>query len=156
MADKSDNAHVLVRPPIALTLAILIGLALHRFIPWPLPSADLPLGWIGGALFVAGLAVLVWSAVTIMRAGSNVPTNQPTTAIVEHGPYGLSRNPIYLGMFIGLIGLAIALNTLWLLFLLLPFVFVIRYGVVAREEVYLERKFGDEYRAYRSRVRRWL
>ena len=59
-------------------------------------------------------------------------------------------------MVLGLIGLAIALNSLWLLLMLVPFALVIRYGVVTREEVYLERKFGDVYRGYRSRVRRWL
>jgi protein-S-isoprenylcysteine O-methyltransferase Ste14 len=89
-------------------------------------------------------------------AGSNVPTNQPTTAIVEEGPYRFSRNPIYVAMFVALIGLAIALNTLWLLVMLVPFALVIRYGVVAREEKYLDRKFGDFYRSYRSRVRRWF
>jgi protein-S-isoprenylcysteine O-methyltransferase Ste14 len=79
----------------------------------------------------------------------------PTTAIVESGPYGFTRNPIYLAMFLGLIGLAIAFDTLWLL-MLVPFGLIISYGVVAREKAYLERKFGDVYRDYRSRVRRWL
>ena len=76
--------------------------------------------------------------------------------IVESGPYRFTRNPIYLGMFLGLIGLAIAFDNLWLLMMLVPFALVIRYGVVAREETYLERKFGDVYRRYHTRVRRWL
>jgi len=71
-------------------------------------------------------------------------------------PYRFTRNPIYLAMFLGLIGLAIAFDNLWLLMMLVPFALVVRYGVVAREEAYLERKFGDVYRGYRSRVRRWL
>ena len=90
------------------------------------------------------------------RAGSNVPTRLPTTTIVETGPYRFTRNPIYLGMFLGLIGLAIAFDNFWLLMMLALFALVIRYGVVAREEAYLERKFGDVYRRYRARVRRWL
>jgi protein-S-isoprenylcysteine O-methyltransferase Ste14 len=98
----------------------------------------------------------VWAIITISRAGSNVPTNQPTTVIVESGPYRFTRNPIYLGMFLGLVGLAIAFDSLWLLLMLVAFALVIRYGVVAREEAYLERKFGNVYGAYRSRVRRWL
>ena len=97
-----------------------------------------------------------WAIVTITRAGSNVPTNLPTTTIIESGPYRFTRNPIYLGMFLGLIGLAIAFDNLWLLMMLVPFALVIRYGVVAREEAYLARKFGDVYCGYRSRVRRWL
>ena len=79
-----------------------------------------------------------------------------TTTIVDTGPYRFTRNPIYLGMVLGLLGLTIALNSLWLLLTLVPFALVIRYGVVAREEAYLERKFGDDYRRYRARVRRWL
>jgi len=90
------------------------------------------------------------------RAGSNVPTKLATTTIVETGPYRFTRNPIYLGMFLGLVGLAIAVDSLWLLAMLAPFALLIRRGVVAREEAYLERKFGDVYRRYRVRVRRWL
>ena len=107
-------------------------------------------------VFALALALVAWAIVTMTRAGSNVPTSLPTTTIVNTGPYRFTRNPIYLGMVLGLIGLAIALNSLWLLLMLVPFALVIRYGVVTREEVYLERKFGDVYRGYRSRVRRWL
>ena len=63
---------------------------------------------------------------------------------------------MYLGAHIGIVGVAIALNSLWILSTLVPSYLVIRYGVVAREEAYLERKFGDAYRAYEARVRRWL
>ena len=107
-------------------------------------------------VFVLALALVAWAIVTITRAGSNVPTNLPTTTIVESGPYRFTRNPIYLGMLLGLIGLAIVFDNLWLLLMLVPFALVIRYGVVAREEAYLERKFGDAYRRYCARVRRWL
>ncbi len=70
--------------------------------------------------------------------------------------FAFTRNPIYVGAHIGTIGVAIALNSLWILATLVPFYFVIRYGVVAREEAYLERKFGNAYLAYKARVRRWL
>jgi protein-S-isoprenylcysteine O-methyltransferase Ste14 len=115
-----------------------------------------PAGWVGAAVFVIALALFAWAIATITRAGSNVPTNRPTTTIVDAGPYRFTRNPIYLGMFFGLIGLAIAFDCIWLLVALVIFALVIRYGVVAREEAYLERKFGDAYGRYRSRVRRWL
>ena len=107
-------------------------------------------------MFALALALFAWAIVTMTRAGSNVPTSLPSTTIVDTGPYRFTRNPIYLGMMLGLIGLAVALNSLWLLLTLAPFALVIRYGVVAREEAYLERKFGDVYRHYRARVRRWL
>jgi protein-S-isoprenylcysteine O-methyltransferase Ste14 len=156
MADTADTAHVIIRPPLAWALAVLAGLALEWLAPLPFLPTDLPAGWLGAMVFVLALALFAWAIVTMTRAGSTVPTNRPTTTIVESGPYRFTRNPIYLGMFLGLIGLAIAFDTLWLLLTLVPFALVIRYGVVAREEAYLERKFGDVYKGYRLRVRRWL
>src|SRR5262245_31526544 len=139
MADTPDTARVVVRPPLALGLAVVVGFALDWLVHLPFLPHSLPAGRLGATVFVFGLALFVWAIVTITRAGSSVPTNRPTTTIVERGPYGFTRNPIYLGMFLGLIGLAIAFDNLWLLLMLVPFALVIRYGVVAREEAYLER-----------------
>ncbi|MBB3019475.1 protein-S-isoprenylcysteine O-methyltransferase Ste14 [Microvirga lupini] len=156
MVDTADTAHVIIRPPLAWALAIVAGSALDWLVPLRFLPDGLPVGFLGAMVFVLALALAAWAIMTMTRAGSNVPTNRPTTAIVESGPYRFTRNPIYLGMFLGLVGLAIALDTLWLLLMLVPFGLVIRYGVVAREEAYLERKFGEVYRSYRLRVRRWL
>lgn len=156
MSDPADTASVITRPPVAWALAVLAGLALQRVVSLPFVPASVPVGWVGGMVFVLALALLAWAITAITKAGSNVPTNMPTTTIVQTGPYRFTRNPIYLGMFLGLVGLAIAFDSLWLLGTLVAFALVIRYGVVAREEVYLERKFGDAYRHYRTRVRRWL
>ena len=156
MADTADTVQVIIRPPLAWGLAVIAGFALNWLVPLPFLPAGLPAAWLGAMVFVLALALAVWAIVTITGAGSNVPTNRPTTRVAESGPYRFTRNPIYLGMFLGQIGLAIAFDTLWLLLMLVPFALVIRYGVVAREEAYLERKFGDVYRGYRSRVRRWL
>jgi protein-S-isoprenylcysteine O-methyltransferase Ste14 len=156
MNDTAATAQVIIRPPLAWALAVIAGLALDWLVPLPFLPADLDAGWPGALVFALALALAVWAIVTITRAGSNVPTNRPSTTIVESGPYRFTRNPIYLGMFGGQIGLAIAFDNLWLLLMLVPFALVIRYGVVAREEAYLERKFGDLYRDYRLRVRRWL
>jgi len=156
MANTADTAQVIIRPPLAWGLAVIAGLACNWLVPLPFLPADQPAGWLGAIVFVVALALFAWAIVAITRAGSNVPTNLPVTTIVEGGPYGFTRNPIYLGMFLGLIGLAIAFDNLWLLMMLVPFALVIRYGVVAREEAYLERKFGDVYLGYRLRVRRWL
>ena len=142
----------MIRPPLAWGLAVIAGLALDWLVPLPF----LPTLWLGAMVFGLALALFAWAIVTITSAGSNVPTSLPATAIVESGPYRFTRNPIYLGMFLGLTGLAIASGNLWPLIMLVPFALVIRYGVVAREEAYLERKFGDVYRSYRSRVPRWL
>ena len=156
MADTADTANVIVRPPIAWALAVLAGLALNWLMPLPFLPAAVPAGWLGAIVFALALALFAWAISTMTRAGSNVPSRLPTTTIVETGPYRFTRNPIYVGMVLGLIGVAIAFNSVWLLMTLVPFALVIRYGVIAREEAYLERKFGDVYRRYRARVRRWL
>jgi protein-S-isoprenylcysteine O-methyltransferase Ste14 len=156
MSENASTAQVLVRPPLAWALAVITGFVLGWLEPLEFVPEDWSAGLLGAVVFVLALALAVWALDTMTRAGTNVPTNRPTTTIVEGGPYRFTRNPIYMGMFGGLIGLGIAFDNLWLPLMLVPFALVIRYGVVAREEAYLERKFGDAYRRYRQRVRRWL
>ena len=156
MNDTAATAQVIIRPPLAWALAVIAAFALDWLMPLPFVPAAVPAGWLGGAACVAALALFAWAIATIMRAGSNVPTNRPTISIVDTGPYRFTRNPIYLGMMLALVGLAIAFDSAWLLVTLVPFALVIRYGVVAREEAYLERRFGEVYRRYRAHVRRWL
>ena len=132
------------------------GLGLDWVYPLPFVPASVPTAWVGAAIFALGFVLAISAIATIRKAGSNVETVKPTTTIITSGPYGFTRNPIYLGMFLGLVGLAVGFNSLWLLATLVPFYLVIRYGVVAREEAYLERKFGAVYLGYKSRVRRWL
>jgi protein-S-isoprenylcysteine O-methyltransferase Ste14 len=112
MSDQADTANVIIRPPIAWALAVVAGLALQWVVPLPFMPASVPADWVGGMVFVLALALVAWAIATITRAGSNVPTNMPTTTIVETGPYRFTRNPIYLGMFVGLAGLAIAFDSL--------------------------------------------
>jgi protein-S-isoprenylcysteine O-methyltransferase Ste14 len=156
MSENPQTSQVLVRPPIAWAVAVVAGFVLDWLEPLPFVPDDWPGGLFGAVIFVLALALAIWAMDVMTRAGTNVPTTRPTTAIVDGGPYRFTRNPIYMGMFGGLIGLGIAFDTLWLPAMLVPFALVIRYGVVAREEAYLARKFGDDYRSYRRRVRRWL
>jgi protein-S-isoprenylcysteine O-methyltransferase Ste14 len=152
----ADTAQVLVRPPLVWALAAVVGIVLGWLVPLPFVPTAVPAAWLGGAVFALALALFAWAITTMTRGGSNVPTSRPTMSIVDAGPYRFTRNPIYLGMMLSLVGLAIAFDSLWSLMALVVFFLVIRYGVVAREEAYLERKFGDVYRSYRARVRRWL
>jgi protein-S-isoprenylcysteine O-methyltransferase Ste14 len=156
MAATADTAQVLVRPPLMWALAATVGIALSWLAPWSFVPSALPAVWLGGVLFALAVALFAWAIITMTRAGSNVPTSRPTVTIVDAGPYGFTRNPIYLGMMVSLAGLAIAFDSIWSLIALIFFFLIIRYGVVAREEAYLDRKFGDVYRNYRTRVRRWL
>src|SRR5215813_6614834 len=103
MVDTTDTANVIIRPPIAWAVAVLGGLALNWLLPLPFVPATVPAGWLGATVFALALALFTWAIVTITRAGSNVPTNRPTTTIVDRGPYRFTRNPIYLAMVLALI-----------------------------------------------------
>jgi protein-S-isoprenylcysteine O-methyltransferase Ste14 len=152
----SETANVVIRPPIAWALAIVAGLGLGWLYPLQFVPTSIPRAWVGGGVFAVGFALAISAIVTIRKAGTRVETNKPTTTIVANGPYRFTRNPIYIGMFLGQTGLAIGFDNLWVLAMLVPFYLVIRYGVIAREETYLDRKFGALYLGYKSRVRRWL
>jgi protein-S-isoprenylcysteine O-methyltransferase Ste14 len=156
MPETVDRPNVVIPPPIAWALAILAGLGVGWFYPLQFVATSIPRNWVGGGVFALRLALAIWAIVTIRRAGTQIDINKPTTAIVENGPYRLTRNPIYLGIVLGQTGIAIGFDNLWVLAMLVPFYIVIRRGVVAREEAYLERKFGTVYRGYKSRVRRWV
>ena len=156
MSDTAATAQVIIRPPLAWALAVIAAFALDWLMPLPFVPAAVPAPWLGGAVFVVALALFAWAIATITRAGSNVPTNMPTTSIVDTGPYRFTRNPIYLGMMLGLDRSRHCLRQPLAAGDAVPFALVIRYGVVAREEAYLERTFGEVYRRYRARVRRWL
>jgi protein-S-isoprenylcysteine O-methyltransferase Ste14 len=156
VSETRDAANVIIPPPVAWALAFVAGLGVDWFYPLPFVPPAVPRAWVGGGLLAAGFVLAIWAIVTMRRAGTRVEPHRPTTTIVATGPYRFSRNPIYIGMFAGQIGLAIAFDSLWILAALAPFALVIRYGVIAREEAYLERKFGAVYLGYKSRVRRWL
>ena len=111
---------------------------------------------IAGFLILIGIAVFAAGIRNFSRAATPVQGTRPTRALVTTGIHGWSRNPIYLGMFLVYGGIGIVVRSPWILILALPLAITIRYGVVAREEAYLERRFGDAYRDYKARVRRWL
>ena len=152
------NAGV-VRPPLVVLASLLLGAALT--VAWPLPILPHVLRLPVGGLVVAMAAALFVTSIRQLRvAGTPVPGNKPTTAIVRSGPYRFSRNPIYLAFFALHLGLAIWVNSLWLLVTLIATVAIIAVVVVPREERYLTGRFGteylNEYLKYKATVRRWL
>ncbi len=156
--NEGGTAGVIARPPLLFLAALLLGFALDYSLPLRLAvaEADLVRWAIAGFLIVIGLALFAAGIRSFARARTPVPTNQPTRALATTGIHGWTRNPIYLGMFLVYGGIGVAARSPWALILTLPLAITIRYGVVAREEAYLERRFGDAYRDYRARVRRWL
>jgi len=154
--DARDIAGVIAPPPLIYLPALLVGLALHFAFQVSLfPGTWLQLA-IGLPLMAASGIVAVMAARTMRRAGTEVNTSKPTTAIVVQGPYRFSRNPMYLSLTLLFIGIAISVNALWVLALVpIPFA-IINLGVIDREERYLEKRFGKQYMNYKARVRRWL
>ena len=149
---------VIMRPPLFYLACLLVGLALDQALPLPLtlPEAALIRWTGGGGLIVVGLAIMAAGVRNFSRAATPVRSSQPVRALVTTGIHGWSRNPIYVGMFLLYAGIGIAARSPWVLILALPLLIIVSYGVVAREEAYLERRFGDAYRDYKVHVRRWL
>ncbi len=152
----SDHANVAVHLPVLLILLLATGCGLDFFLPLTFLPTEFPVVWVGGGVWLAGLVLAALAIAQFRRAGVDERTNTPTATIVDTGLFAFSRNPIYAGAFIATVGVAVIYNMLWILATLVPFYLVIRYDVVAREEAYLERRFGDAYLAYKARVRRWI
>jgi protein-S-isoprenylcysteine O-methyltransferase Ste14 len=157
-ANDTGTAGLIARPPLIFLTALLLGLASDHLLPLPfaVPEADMVHWIIAGSLILIGLALAAAGIRDFFRAGTPVPSTKPTRALVTTGLHGWSRNPIYVGMFLVYGGIGVAARSPWTLILTLPLAITIRYGVVAREEAYLERRFRDAYRDYQARVRRWL
>jgi len=155
MSTNADHPDVIALPPFLYLAAFLVVLLLRWIRPWPiLPPRFVP--WAGIGMLIAGLAIGIPGRLALRSAGTSVKPTQPTTAIVTRGTYRLTRNPLYVGLTCFFIGLTLAFDTGWGFVVLLPLLVVMHFGVVRREERYLEAKFGEEYRQYRGRVRRYL
>lgn len=151
-----ETAGVIARPPLLFLAALLLGLLADLLLPFALPEVDHAHWILGGCAIALGVALVAAGIANFSRAATPVPTNQPVRALVATGVHGRTRNPIYLGMFLLHVGIGLAARSPGILLLMLPLAVTMRYGVVAREEAYLERRFGDAYRDYKARVRRWL
>jgi protein-S-isoprenylcysteine O-methyltransferase Ste14 len=108
------------------------------------------------ALAASASAVAAGAIGRFRRAGTAAEPWRPSTALVTGGVYRFTRNPMYLAMVLLHLGLALAVDSAVALALLPSLLALVQAGVVLREERYLERRFGDEYRRYRASVRRWL
>jgi len=155
MDESADHPDIVALPPLLYLAAFLVVLLLRWIRPWPILSPHL-VPWVGIGLLLAGLAIGIPGRLALRSAGTSVKPTQPTTAIVMQGPYRFTRNPLYVGLTCFFVGLTLAFDTGWGFVVLVPLLVVMHFGVVRREESYLERKFGEEYRQYRGRVRRYL
>ncbi|MDZ4673855.1 MAG: isoprenylcysteine carboxylmethyltransferase family protein [Gemmatimonadota bacterium] len=150
----NETAGVITPPPLIYLAGLGLGMLLERW--WPLPF--LPVGAqrpLAAVLFLAGL-VLIPALRAMDRVGTRPEPWKPSRALVTDGPYRFTRNPMYLGFtFVYLAATAMA-NSGWSLAMLPAVLLVMLYGVILREERYMEARFGEAYQAYRLKVRRWL
>ena len=162
MASRSDASSPLPWPPMIYGLAALAAALLTYAVPFalsdslPALAARNPRVIAGAVLIAAGGALLLGAAGLFKKAGTPIPPNQPTTAIVTAGLYRYTRNPMYLGMTAIMLGLALAADSVWFVVTLLGALIAVTKFAIEREEAYLERKFGADYLRYKTRVRRWL
>ncbi len=152
----TDHPDVVAVPPLIYAAALGAGLILEGLRGTTLLVVP-PLRFGLGALLVAlGFAMMLAALRAFRAAGTHVEVYLPATTLVVSGPYRFTRNPIYEGMTLAYLGAAVLVDSLWVLGLVLPVLVVMHYGVVLREEAYLDAKFGDAYRLYIRSVRRWL
>lgn len=158
MTSGSETPGVIAPPPLIALAAIAAGLMLDWV--WPVTLLRAALGLparltFGGPLMALGLGLAIVAERTFHRIGTNAAPWKPALSLAASGPYAHTRNPMYIGLALFVAGLGVALASVWVLAMLVPAAFVLHYGVVKREERYLERKFGDDYRAFKAAVPRY-
>ncbi len=156
--EPHDTPGVIAPPPLIYLAGLALGLGADWLFALPaLPERDAAGSlWLGIALGAFGLLLILWAGGRFIGAGTPLPPHRPATVLVTEGPYRRSRNPIYLGLGLIYLGVVCATVSLGALVLLPVVILVMEFGVIRREERYLERRFGQAYRDYKSRVRRWI
>ena len=145
----------ITKPPYPYLGSLAVGIIMHFIMPFAIFGRFWVGLVIGLPLVCVGALLIIW-AVRTLRAEHVDPRFKPVETIVSGGPFHFTRNPMYLAFTLIYAGIALSVNAIWPL-ALLPFLLgIMHYGVIRREERYLETRFGEEYRAYRSRVRRWI
>ncbi len=151
----NDHPGVLIFPPLLFVICVACGALAHAVCPYRLPLEPW-FRWVGGvSCLIAGWLAL-WGQRTMKAAGTNVRPSLPALAIVAAGPFAFTRNPLYLALIGLFMGIGLALRSPAFLALLAPLALVLHFGVVLREERYLEAKFANVYSDYKTKVRRWI
>ena len=155
---NSDNGTIRpprVFPPVYLVAAILGMIALHRFLPGAIALSG-PWRWLGLVPFLGGLVLGVAAARLFAMHKTTIKPGDTSTYLLTAGPYRFSRNPIYLGMTLLLVGVAAMLGSLTPSLLVPVFIWLINRNVIPVEEAMMAATFGAEYQQFRERVRRWI
>ena len=155
-AEPRDAAHskVVVFPPLIPATGFALGVLIERFAP--VPAWSWALRGLGAIVFLLGAAGLTWMVITMKKARTPIHNSATPSRLVEHGPFRWTRNPMYLFGSTAYAGAALFLVHPWSLALLPAVLLATHYGVVRREESFLEAHFGEAYRQYKGHVRRWF
>jgi protein-S-isoprenylcysteine O-methyltransferase Ste14 len=157
--DDSRGPNALVPPPLLFVFPFVEGLVVQHFVPIRIVTGVQPariLKFVGIAELLIALALIAWAISTLRRLRTAVIPRHRATVVAEEGPYALSRNPMYLGFAVMYLGFAFVANSLWPLLFLPEAIVLVHVFAIRREEQYLRRDFGDAYKAYCARVRRWI
>jgi protein-S-isoprenylcysteine O-methyltransferase Ste14 len=158
MTARKDIPGVIAPPPLIALSAVLIGLLLDWLMPVFVLATLLGPWWrgfLGGILVTSGFAIGIAGRQRFVEAETNVNPWKPALHLATAGVYRYVRNPMYAGMLVMAGGLGIAFASDWTLVMVVPLALVLHYGVVVREERYLEAKFGEPYRQYKTHATRW-
>ena len=155
MKSEKDSAHILAPPPIFFIAGMLIGGAIHFFYPVHLLLS--PYSIILAFLFLwASIPLIIFSLKAFFKVKTAFDARKTKTILVTTGIYKISRNPAYLSLVFFHMGISLLVNSLWILIMLAPIIFILQKYVIEREEKYLSEKFGSRYLAYKDQVRRWF
>ena len=155
--DPRGGARVRIPPPLVFLTLIGAGAALRYVVaPPPLPGSRLVQLVVGAVIAVAAFLLGVPAQLLFRRSGQHPAPWKPSPSLVLQGPYRFTRNPMYVGMTGVQIGIGVMLGNLWVVLLAALSLLIVHYTAVLREEAYLEEKFGEDYRTFKKRVRRYL
>ena len=158
MSDTSAGSSIILKivPPVWLLTFLLLGIVVHYLFPTA-RVFDVSFPIAGGVLFVAGLALTLYSSSLFTKEKTEIlPTSPTNRVLITYGSFRFTRNPMYLGMVMGLLGVALFLGSLPVYLTPLAQFLVLNFAFIPFEEKKMARLFGAQYEAYRQRVRRWL
>ncbi len=156
-AGAERGARVRFPPPLVFLIGILVGVALQYAVKRAEVPVDRRITILGGILTLVMAVGLIASArILFVRTGQNPAPWKPSPELISSGPYRFTRNPMYAGLTLIQIGLGLAVNNVWICLLAPAALLTVHFVAVLPEERYLSEKFGESYRAYLTRVRRYL
>jgi protein-S-isoprenylcysteine O-methyltransferase Ste14 len=154
--DPADRPDIIALPPVLWFLSILASSLIHFFLKRTPVGQSVVIVPMGIALVIGALSLAFWAVRAMRGVGTNVRPDRPALAIAKAGPYRYTRNPMYLGLCLLQVAWGLILNDWIPVLFVVPLALLLHYGVVLREEAYLEKKFGETYSKWKNGIRRWL